>query len=34
MFYNDVNSKTLKHLEDMVTTTASMHDIIGTEGGR
>jgi hypothetical protein len=34
MFYNDVNSKTLRRLEDIVATTASMHDMIRAGGGR
>ena len=31
-FYNNVNSKTLKSLEDLVTATAAMHNIIRAGG--
>jgi transposase-like protein len=31
-FYSDVNSKTLKSLEELVTATAAMHKIIRAKG--
>jgi putative transposase len=33
MFYNNVNTKTLKSLEELITATAAMHNIIKTGGG-
>jgi hypothetical protein len=32
-FYNNVNSKTLKSLEELVTAIAAMHNIIRAKGG-
>jgi transposase-like protein len=32
-FYNNVNSKTLKSLEELVTAIAAMHKIIRAKGG-
>jgi transposase-like protein len=32
-FYNNINSKTLKSLEELVTATAAMHNIIKAAGG-
>jgi transposase-like protein len=32
-FYNNVNTKTLKSLEELITATAAMHNIIRAGGG-
>ena len=32
-FYNNINTKTLKSLEELITATAAMHNIIRAGGG-
>jgi hypothetical protein len=32
-FYNNINTKKLKSIEELVTTIAAMHNIIRAEGG-